>query len=142
MRGAASVIVDAGPIVAWLNARDAWHAWARDEFARLRPPLVTCEAVLSEAAFLLEYVGGDAASVAALTARGVFRVVPVLVEHAGAVAQLMRRYANVPMSLADACLVRLSETVPNAVVLTLDADFRVYRRRGRAVIPVLMPEGR
>jgi predicted nucleic acid-binding protein len=103
---------------------------------------VTCEAVLSEAAFLLKYAGGDAASVPTLVARGVFRVVPVLVEHAAGVAQLMRRYANVPMSLADACLVRLSETVPNAVVLTLDRDFRVYRRRGRAVIPVLMPEDR
>jgi hypothetical protein len=88
------------------------------------------------------YAGGDPATIAALTAKGVFRLSPVLAEEADAVVQLMRRYRNVPMSLADACLVRLSEIVPDAVVFTLDADFRIYRRRGRAVIPVLMPAGR
>lgn len=137
-----AVVVDAGPIVAWLNRGDAHHPWARAQFERLRPPLLTCEAVLAEAAFLVEYAGGDPATIAALTANGVFRLAPVLAEEAGAVLQLMRRYRNFPMWLADACLVRLSELAPNAVVFTLDADFRIYRRRGRAVIPVLMPEGR
>jgi predicted nucleic acid-binding protein len=107
----------------------------------LRPPLLTCEAVLTEATFLVEYAGGDPTTVAALVANRVFKLAPVLAEEAGAVLQLMRRYRNVPMSLADACLVRLSEVSPNAIVFTLDSDFRIYRRRGRAVIPVLMPEG-
>lgn len=137
-----AVIVDAGPIVAWLNRGDAHHRWARAQFERLRPPLLTCEAALAEASFLVEYAGGDPATIAALTAKGVFRLSPVLADEPDAVVQLMRRYRNIPMSLADACLVRLSEIVPNAVVFTLDTDFRIYRRRGRAVIPVLMPEGR
>ena len=142
MRGGPTVIVDAGPIVAWLNRSDAHHAWARSHFERLRPPLLTCEAALAEAAFLVEYAGGDPAVVASLTAKGVFRPVPVLAEDAALVAQLMRRYRSVPMSLADACLVRLSEIASNALVFTLDSDFRIYRRRGRTVIPVLIPEGR
>ncbi len=137
-----TVIADAGPIVAWLNRADAHHQWARAQFERLRPPLVTCEAVLTEASFLVEYAGGDPASIALLTARGVFKLSPVLAEEPEAVAALMRRYRNVPMSLADACLVRLSEIAQGPMVFTLDADFRIYRRRGRAVIPVLMPEGR
>lgn len=137
-----TVIVDAGPIVAWLARSDAHHAWARSQFERLRPPLLTCEAVLAEAAFLVAYAGGDPAKVAELSARGVFRLSPVLAEHAALVTALMRRYRSVPMSLADACLVRLSEIVPNALVLTLDADFFIYRRRGRAVIPLLTPERR
>lgn len=136
-----TVVVDAGPIVAWINRADAHHRWTRAQFERLRPPLLTCEAVLAEAAFLLEYAGADPTTVAALTVNGVFSVAPVLGEEAGAVLQLMRRYRSIPMSLADACLVRLSETAPNAIVFTLDSDFRIYRRRGRAVIPVLMPDG-
>ena len=142
MPGGSSVVVDAGPIVAWLNRSDVHHAWARDQFARLRPPLVTCEPVLTEAAFLLDYARGDPGMAARLVARGVLQVAPVLAEHSEAIAQLMRRYRDVPMSLADACLVRLSEIVPDATVFTLDTDFRIYRRRGRAVIPVLMPPGR
>ncbi len=136
-----TVVVDTGPIVAWVSRADAHHEWARSEFERLRPPLLTCEAVLTEATFLVEYAGGDPTTVAALGANRVFKLAPVLAEEAGAVLQLMRRYRNVPMSLADACLVRLSEVSPNAIVFTLDSDFRIYRRRGRAVIPVLMPEG-
>ena len=53
--------------------------------------------------------------------------------------ELLRRYRNVPMSLADACLVRLSELYGDCAVLTLDSDFRIYRRHGRQVIPVLAP---
>lgn len=137
-----SVIVDTGPIVAWLNPSDGYHSWARQQFGRLRPPLLTCEAVLTEAAFLVDYAGGRGGAVIELIRRGVFEVTAVLQENAAALAQLMQRYAAVPMSLADACLVRMSETVADAVVLTLDSDFRIYRRRRRAVIPVLMPEGR
>lgn len=51
----------------------------------------------------------------------------------------MRRYADVPMSLADACLVRMSELSDDASVLTLDSDFRIYRRLGRQAIPLLTP---
>jgi predicted nucleic acid-binding protein len=138
---AESVVVDAGPIVAWLNGRDARHEWAKGEFARLRPPLLTCEPVLAEAAFLVQRSGGDPGAVLALVVKGVLRVAISLQDEAAHLHALTRRYRNVPMSLADACLVRLSELLDNVSVMTLDADFRVYRRKGRQVIPILAPEG-
>ncbi len=140
MRGAANVLVDTGPLAAWLSSTDMYHAWAKEQFGRLRPPLTTCEAVLSEVVFLLHRAGANGEAVPRLVSRGVLQVTPVLQTEAAAVASSMRKYADVPMSLADACLVRLSELVPHAVVFTLDADFRVYRRRGRSAIPILMPD--
>ena len=140
MRGAANVLVDTGPLTAWLSASDAYHNWAKEQFGRLRPPLTTCEAVLSEVVFLLHRIGESGHAVPMLIERGVLQAAPVLHTEARAIAALMRKYADVPMSLADACLVRLSELVPQAVVFTLDADFGVYRRMGRSTIPVLMPD--
>jgi uncharacterized protein len=140
MRGATSVLVDTGPLVAWLNASDAYHRWAKEIFGSLRPPLTTCESVLSEVVFLLHRQKKSGEAVPLLIQRGVLQVASVLHTDASAVAALMRKYASVPMSLADACLVRLSESIPHAVVFTIDSDFGVYRRRGRSVIPVLAPD--
>jgi predicted nucleic acid-binding protein len=58
---------------------------------------------------------------------------------AKSLANLLTKYANVPISLADACLVRMSELHENSVVFTFDRDFKLYRRHGRQVIPTLMP---
>jgi predicted nucleic acid-binding protein len=137
---ARSVVVDAGPLVAWLNARDSQHEWAKDQFARLRPPLLTCEPVLAEVGFLLQRFVGDATAVPALVSRGVLRVAISVQEEANQLHALMRRYRSVPMSLADACLVRLCEIIHEATIMTLYADFRVYRKKGRQVIPMLAPE--
>ena len=133
------VIVDTGPLVAFLNRRDGWHRWALDRFGELEAPFETCEAVVAEAAFLLrQHPEGSAALLALLTRRLIvctFR----LDDATERVADLMKRYASVPMSLADACLVRMSEERPRAKVLTLDSDFRVYRKLGRQVIPLISP---
>jgi uncharacterized protein len=101
--------------------------------------LLTCEAVLSEASFLIARIGGDSAVVPDLVARGVLAVSGGVGEDADAVARLMRRYASVPMSLADACLVRLVERTSNATVFTLDEDFMAYRQTRRRLIPLLAP---
>ena len=135
------VIADTGPIVAFLNARDRFHAWSRDAFAALQSPLLSCEAVLSEACFLLRRARGGGEAVLKLVERGVIRL-PFRIESESApVRRLLARYAGVPMSLADACLVRLSEQLPGSTLLTLDRDFRIYRRHGRNVIPTSMPAG-
>ena len=134
---APSVVVDTGPIVALLDADEANHAWAVAQLRKLRPPLLTCEAVLTEAAFLIARVGADPGLVADLVTRGLLTVVPLFDGDSDAVGRLIRRYADVPMSLADACLVRLVERTPNATLLTLDSDFRVYRQKGRRTIPLL-----
>jgi predicted nucleic acid-binding protein len=137
---AASVIVDTGPIVALLDADDQHHAWVKGQFARLRPPLLTCEAVLTESCFLLARGGGDSSAVIQLVERGVLSVAQLLDSEAASIARLMRRYENVPMSLADACLVRLIELTNQSTLFTLDLDFEIYRQKGRRLIPLLAPQ--
>ena len=93
----------------------------------------------SEAAFLLKREGREADPLFALLERGVIRIALDIEEEQADLRALMHRYRNRPMSLADACLVRLSEIQTAGEVFTLDSDFRIYRRHGNKVIPVLMP---
>lgn len=134
-----TVIVDAGPLVAYLRRDDIDHAWATEQFRALREPLLTCDAVLSEAFFLLRALSGGRRNLLALLERKV--IVPAfdLAAELASIGKLMLRYEGVPMSLADACLVRMAEMHASARVFTLDADFRVYRRNRRAAIPLLSP---
>jgi len=137
-----NVLLDAGPLVALVNPRDQWHEWTRAQLGEIVPPLDTCESVISEACFLARRTYGGVDGILSLVDRGVFELGIGLKEHFTEVAALIRRYANVPMSLADACLVRMSELETDCVVLTLDSDFRIYRRHGRQKIPLLMPPER
>jgi uncharacterized protein len=134
-----TVLVDTGPLVAALNAADDFHDWAQEELGRIPAPLLTCEAVISEALHLVRRMeGGRAAVMGLLNDRLV--IVPFrLTDELASVSRLLARYANVPMSLADACLVRMSEQHAGAVVMTLDSDFKLYRRHGRSVIPTIAP---
>ncbi len=134
------VLVDTGPLVALLNRRESHHDWVRQQFSLLQPPLLTCEAVLSEACFLLRDIPAGADALWQLVSRGVVVVRFDLGSEVTSVARLMKRYANVPMSLADACLVRMAELQTDSSVLTLDAHFRIYRKNGRQVIPALLPQ--
>ena len=136
----ATVILDTGPWVA-LHCRDErHHDWAMEQFAQHAGPFITCEAVVTETCFLLARAGFDPAKALALVERGVVRMGMVLSDEASAVRKLFERYGNVPASLADACLIRLSELCDDSRVLTLDSDFHVYRRHGRKVIALLRPE--
>ena len=136
------VLADTGPIVAYLNRRDRHHAWAVEVFQQLRPPLLTCEAVLSEAVYLLRSAPGGGDRVMELVTRGVLQVTFDLHGEVAAVSGLLRRYRSLPMDLADACLVRMSELHADCVLLTVDSEFRdIYRRNGRQVIPTRLPPG-
>lgn len=136
-----TVVVDTGPIVALLDADEARHKWARARFEDLRAPLLTCEAVLSEASFLLRRAGADPSLPVRLVRRGVLEVACLFDTDgdADALARLMRRYADVPMSFADACLVRIVEKTRDASVMTLDSGFGIYRQARRRTIPLLAP---
>ena len=134
------VLLDTGPLVSFLADKAAHGEWVREQWRRLHPPLLTCEAVLTEAAFLLKREGADTDPLFALMERGVVRVAMRVDEEQADLRTLMRRYRNRPMSLADACLVRLSELHSNCQVFTLDADFRIYRRHGNKIIPLLIPD--
>ncbi len=72
--------------------------------------------------------------------RGVLVVSFALGEEVDTIIRLMKRYANVPMSLADACLVRMTEMHTKSELLTLDSDFKIYRKNGRQVIPTILPD--
>ena len=133
------VLLDTGPLVAYLSERDADHAWAVSQFQHLAPPLVTCEPVLTEAFFLVRSVFGRTEALIDLLGRNSIVVSFALMEHFSSVFRLMHRYSDQPMSLADACLVRMAELNPSAKVATLDRRFKVYRKNGRQAIPTLMP---
>jgi predicted nucleic acid-binding protein len=132
-----SVLADTSFLVALLNRRDEHHAWASDLAPHAPFPWHTCEAVLSETFFLLGSRGQP--SLRALLHRGVLVADFDLTEHLEPVLALMRRYANLPIGFADACLVRMAETLRDPVVLTTDSDFRIYRRHGRQVVPCCLP---
>jgi predicted nucleic acid-binding protein len=137
-----TTLIDTGPIVALLNKRDHHHDWAMETLSRLTPPLLTCAAVLSEAAYLLRRTPGGSVSVVEMSERQFLRPSFRLEDEASAVKNLLARYGNVPMDLADACLVRLSEIHADCVLVTADSEFRdVYRRYGRQAIPTMMPSG-
>lgn len=135
------VLVDTGPLVAALSASDQHHAWVRKVLQDLPSPLWTCEAVLVEACHLLRRSSRGARAPLELLERGALELRFSLADHGQAVRALMERYADLPMSLADASLVRMSELYPQARLLTLDRDFNIYRRHGRDPLAVLMPPG-
>jgi predicted nucleic acid-binding protein len=135
---ARNVLVDAGFVVALLSSRDNHHEWAGAQASQLPPPWSTCEAVLSESFHLLGSRG--AASLGALLRRHALLVTFELARNVEPVVKLIEKYSDVPMSLADACLVRMTETFADPIVLTTDEDFRVYRRHSRQVVPCMTPE--
>jgi len=135
---AANVLVDAGFLVAILTDRDAHHRWANTVSDQHPPPWKTCEAALSEAFYLLGPHGTS--SLLELLHRHAIACPFRLDDHVQEVLTLMKKYVSVPMSLADACLVRMTEIVAQPVLLTTDSDFRVYRRHGRQVVPCVLPD--
>jgi uncharacterized protein len=135
---AKTILVDAGFVVALLSSRDTHHRWAVTQASASPPPWLTCEAVLSEAYHLLGERG--ASSLGALLRRRALASAFELAKHVEPVIKLIEKYSDVPMSLADACLVRITETVADPMILTTDEDFRIYRRHSRQVVPCVTPE--
>jgi predicted nucleic acid-binding protein len=134
---ARNVLVDAGFLVALLSRRDSYHEWAVAQGSNYDLPWRTCEAVVSEALHLLGPRGLPA--LGALLRRRALLAAFDLDNDLDPVLRLLQKYTNIPMSLADACLVRMSETMADPVILTTDSDFRIYRRHSRQVIPCLLP---
>jgi uncharacterized protein len=135
-----SFLLDTGPLVALLNRADVHHTWATEQWGRIRPPLMTCEAVISEACFLLRGLDRGSGAVLEAIKRGAVQISFRVADHIVRVEQLTHKYSQVPMSLADACLVCMAELQPESTVFTIDSDFRIYRKHGRTTIPTLMPE--
>jgi predicted nucleic acid-binding protein len=135
-----TVIIDTGALVAYLNRREKFHEWAKEQLAKIASPLITCEAVIAETCFLLSKTEGGTAKLFELLETG-HVIIPFRLEsEIKNINELMTRYAYVPKSLADACLVRMSEQYAESEVLTLDSDFRIYRKNRRQIIPSIIPE--
>lgn len=134
-----SVITDTGPIVALLNESDAHHSWARECFKTLEPPLISCEAVLYEAFFLLQRFPPGKRMLLRMIAGGAFTLQFRLNDHMTEIAKLLEKYDDTPMDFADACLVRMAENSKHTKIWTIDSDFKIYRLGNRRVVPVLAP---
>jgi len=134
-----ALLLDTGPLFAYLSRTDAHHDWAVKQFGTLPGPFISCEPVLAETAYLISRRSTELDALWAFLRRGMIRIPFRLESDFEGAAALMRRYSDVPMDLADACLVRLSEQHRECYVLTTDRDFNVYRRFGRQVIPLISP---
>ena len=134
-------ICDTGPLIAYLNRRDPYHDWAVQVMQQLRPPLLTCEPVLTEAAYFLREDRLDLDPLFQLIERGALRIAFDLESHWPRVRTLMARYQR--MDLADAAVVVMCERQASSQVLTVDRrDFSVYRRNDRQVIDFIAPPTR
>ena len=133
------LLVDAGPLLAFFSEDDEWYDWARSQITGTGSPLFTCESVLSEAAFLIRRQSGDPEVLVRAVLDGHVRVEFHLAEQTREIHSLMKRYRDVPISLADACLIRMTEIFPDCRLITTDRDFVVYRRFARQVIPLIAP---
>ena len=134
------ILADTGPLVAFLDRSDRDHIWAKRMFSEITRPLLTCEAVIAESLFLLRRGGLEPDGLLNLISRGLLIPQFDLNKEISAIQQMMKSYRNVPMSLADACLVRMAEVFPESKVMTLDSDFLVYRKSRRKVISLICPE--
>jgi uncharacterized protein len=132
-------IVDTGPLVAFFDRSEQYHAWVAERIEELEAPLVVCEAVLTETMYLLARFPKAQDALFDLLQNGALMLALRLEAHVGALRRLMRKYRDTPMSLADACVVRMAEIHEGHSVLTLDSDFAVYRKHGRIPIQLIHP---
>jgi len=132
-------IVDTGPLVAFFDRSERHHAWAIETIEELEPPLLVCEPVLAEASYLLGQYPKAQDAIFQLLQNGALRVAFHIDEHLSELRKLLQKYRDTPMSLADACVVRMAEVFPRHAILTLDADFSMYRKQGKTPLPILHP---
>jgi uncharacterized protein len=133
-------IVDTGPLVAFLDRSERHHDWVAGEVAGLAAPLLVCEPVLAETMHLLAGFTRAQDALFGLLENGALKVAFHIEEHVPALLRLHQKYRDKPMSLADACIVRMAEIYERHAVLTLDADFTVYRKHGRVPLDLIHPE--
>jgi predicted nucleic acid-binding protein len=132
-------IVDTGPLVAFLDRAEQHHRWVVEQVEELDPPLLVCEPVLAEAMYLLARFPRAQDALFELLENGALSIAFRIEEHIPALLKLHQKYRDRPMSLADACIVRMAEIYERHAVLTLDSDFTVYRKHGRDALALIYP---
>lgn len=134
-----TLLTDSGPLVALLDRSDAHHEWVTGQFSQLTGPLLTCEGAITEAMHLLTDSGVHSWGVLELIERKIVSMQFDLESNLDRVLSLMKKYADTPMDFVDACLVTMTEAKRDCRLLTLDSDFRIYRRFERQTIPLIIP---
>lgn len=133
------IIIDTGPLVAYLNLYDTYHENVLPVYKQFEAPFYTCEAVLTEVLFLLKHNTLIIDKIFPLIEKEILIIENFNRNDLNNISQKMKKYTNVPMSFADACLVRMSENNPSARIFTLDSDFKIYKKSNNRVIPVVIP---
>jgi uncharacterized protein len=134
-----NVIIDTGPIVSFLNKNDMHHQFVVSEMAELKPPFYTCEAVITECFFLLQRIPSGADTLIKLLNSGKIISTFSYQDHKADVHKLINKYSDIPMSFADACIVRIAEATKRANIFTLDNDFTIYRISGGNKLSLISP---
>jgi uncharacterized protein len=134
-----TTLIDTGPLVAFLDRSDQNHEWAAQQFSRISDAFLTCEGVITEATHLLSDAGVQSWGVLELAKRKIISVQFDLEPNLERILALMKKYADTPMDFVDACLVAMTEVKRDCRLLTLDSDFRIYRRFERQTIPLIIP---
>jgi predicted nucleic acid-binding protein len=133
-----AAVVDTGPLVAYFDRAETHHRWVVQRIAQLDAPLLVCEAVLAEAAYLLSEARAQDALLALLE-NGALKIAFRVDENVSALRRLQNKYRNVPMSFADACVVRMAELHDHHEIFTLDSDFSIYRKHNRVPLTLIRP---
>jgi predicted nucleic acid-binding protein len=132
-------IVDTGPLVAFFDRAERHHRWVADRIEELEAPLLVCEPVLTEALYLLARHAKAQNTLFDFLQNSALLIAFRIEENVNALRKLLDKYRDVPMSLADACVVRMAEIHERHAVLTLDADFSIYCKHGRAPLALIHP---
>ena len=131
------ILVDAGPLIALIHEDDNEHQRCREAFAALNAPLGTVWPVVTEAMHLLSFSWQAQDALWEMIETGAVEILPLGIEDVPRMRELMRKYRDLPMDLADAALVRVAERDRLRRIFTLDRrDFQIYRpaRIGRFVL--------
>jgi uncharacterized protein len=134
------VLLDTGVVVALLDRSERLHEACAKAVQEIEAPLITCEAVITESCYLLRNLAGASELVVENIAAGIFQIPLQLSREAAGVKQILRKYRDRKIDLADACLIRLADEFGTADILTLDGDFAIYRW-GRNKAFRMLPSG-
>jgi predicted nucleic acid-binding protein len=137
-----AAIVDTGPLVAFLDRQERHHPWILERIKELHAPLLVCEPVLTETMYLLARFSRAQEALFELLQNGSLKIAFRIEDNAQALRKLHQKYRDTPISLADACIVRMAEIYDRHAVLTLDSDFSVYRKHGNVPLPLIFPQVR
>ncbi len=132
-------IIDTGPLVGLIRRDDQWSAWSTKVADELPPPFFTCEPVLTEASYLLKNFAGGVDQLLGMVEDGLIVVDFAAALEARQLRSLIHKYHDIPMSLADASVVRMTEIHRDSTVLTVDTGFVIYRRNHNERIPLISP---